>query len=388
MSATKEHHHDTIEAGQRGTKQHPIGWLNMPGFIPATWNPIVGCKEKSEGCKHCFAKKMAFRLMHMPHTSYYQHVLADNGETDPEKFKNIPEWNGETHFVKSALDKPMKWKSPRMIFTVDMGDLFHEQNSFDWIDQVFTVMACNPQHIFIVLTKRPKNMLKWFTYKDIRWAGEGMQGSERLRYYCWHNYGKQIEFKDWHWPLQNVWLGITAENQEQANKRIPILLQIPAAKNFVSIEPMLGPVFLGQISLPDTKGLGWQGKIGGYTYLNCLTGEEFSLLVGNQTNYKLDWVICGGKSGHKARPMHPDWARSLRDQCKAAGVPFFFKQWGEWMDFQEATSLDNTIIPGQRIVSAKMDRFPDKTEVIKVGRKYTGNLLDGQQHHEWPKINL
>lgn len=384
--------------------EHKISWLNMPGYKPETWNPVIGCSEKSEGCKNCFAKRMAHRLMHMPYTDYYQFVLADNGAEDPEEFRNIPEWNGTTHFVEPAIYKPLEWRKPRMIFTVDMGDLFHETVPFELIDQVMAIIAIRPQHLFVILTKRPERALEYFS-----------QSKETL-IERWENaiYDKlcisdkdgdvdtvtcqMANWADAHWPLPNVWLGVTAENQEQANRRIPLLLQIPAAKRFVSIEPMLGPV-----ELPWLR-IAWQCSyckdyFAGPHQILCPTCKRKNGFCGShvfnpkfkvsQVGSGLDWVISGGETGSKARPMHPDWVRSLRDQCKDAGVPFFFKQWGEWMDFQEATSLDNTIIPGQRIISAKMDRFPDKTEVIQVGRKYTGNLLDGQQYHNWPgSINL
>lgn len=334
MSATKEHHHDAIEAGQRGTKQHPIGWLNMPGYKPETWNPIVGCSKVSPGCDNCFAEKQAFIRSFNSNTPQYKNVIV-NHPLDPR----YREWNGKTHLVKSALDKPAKWKKPRMIFTVDMGDLFHESTPFEWIDAVFSVMSDNDQHIYVLLTKRPGKMLKFWQWK------------------------REQHSVDWR-PKDNVWIGVTAENQEQANKRIPVLLQIPAAKRFVSIEPMLGPV--------DLKSLKF-----GMHKIDCIGGLTSSWNTEFKTNFstdnfgKLDWVICGGETGPKARPMHPDWVRSLRDQCKAAGTPFFFKQWGEWgpmMGYKNASE-------------------PIAEHICHLGRKAAGNILDGQQHHEWPKIN-
>jgi len=217
------------------------------------WSPVTGCTKISPGCKHCYAERMAKRLrgrFGYPKDEPFQVTLH------PER-----------------LIGPKKWKKPRMVFVCSMGDLFHEDVPFDFIHQVFNVMAdCRGiGHTFLVLTKRPKRMLRFFKSED--------------RLYI---------------PPKNVWLGVTAENQEQADKRIPILLQIPAKVRFVSVEPMLGPIDL----LTDK-----------YHWL------EFDGIYPG-----LDWVICGGESGPVARPMNPDQARELRDQCKAAGVPFFMKQ--------------------------------------------------------------
>lgn len=339
MSAIKEHHHDTIEAGQRGTKQHPIGWLNMPGYKPETWNPIVGCSKVSPGCDNCYALKMAKRIAGMERATgriNYRATLM------PDENNIQKEWNGHTFLVNEAFQKPASWKSKRMVFVNSMGDLFHEGHLYEWIDHVFTVMSDNDQHIYILLTKRPEKMLKFWQWK------------------------RDQHGIDWR-PKDNVWIGVTAENQEQADKRIPILLQIPASKRFVSIEPMLGPVDL--INLDNGK------------------ADAF-----NHSNGQLDWVICGGETGHKARPMHPDWVRSLRDQCKAADVPFFFKQWGEWESSWGAGNHLINVNTGEVIKGNHNDvrawKIGGWEPVLRVGRKAAGNTLDGQQHHEWPKINL
>jgi hypothetical protein len=216
-----------------------------------------------------------------------------------------------------------------------MGDLFHETVPFSWIDRIIDQAALyDHKHIFVILTKRPEIMKKYF---------------------------EELSLNTGYKPLSNIWIGVTAENQEQANKRIPILLQIPAAKHFVSIEPMLGPIDLE--CFPET---------------------------GCPNNFisDLDWVICGGESGHKARPMHPDWVRSLRDQCKAADVPFFFKQWGEWQASWGAGNHLVNINTGETVKANHNDirawKIGGWEPVLRVGRKYTGNLLDGQQYHEWP----
>ncbi|MFA5689596.1 MAG: phage Gp37/Gp68 family protein [Kiritimatiellales bacterium] len=259
--------------------KHKIDWLNVPGYVPQTWNPIIGCSKISAGCQNCYAEKMAFRLAMMFNGNYEQVV-------DPLTDK----WNGKTRLVESTLKKPLSMKKPRAFF-MSMTDPFHERILIHWIDMVFAVAALCPQHLFILLTKRAEKMQAYFNHIDKaislgvgfrmdRLTGNGEISSPRRR--------PEI-------PLKNVWLGVTAENQEMADARIPLLMETPAARRFVSCEPMLGEINLNRVALfQDGSGV--------------------------------DWVICGGESGSGARPMNPDWARSLRDQCKAANVPFFMKQ--------------------------------------------------------------
>lgn len=313
MSAIKEKLHDQIEAGMRKAT-HKISWLNMPGYKGETWNPIVGCSKISEGCDNCYAERMAVRLCAMSEKSdklsirgHAYECAIDNGH-----WSGIPE--------VSDLSKPYKMKAPRMIFVCSMGDLFHEHVKEVWQREVFETIEQSPQHLFIILTKRPQNAFYFFRQNP---------GFENL---------------------PNVWLGVTAENQQRANERIPILLQIKAAKHFVSIEPMLGPVDLTN-------------------YVSTsVTHYE----------HQLDWVICGGETGPKARPMYRDWARQLRDQCKSAQVPFFFKQWGEW-DYQFNLNAC-------RYSEGKAIKTNDYAMVyLKVGHKAAGRLLDGVEYNEFPK---
>ena len=320
-----------------------IEWTNE------TWNPIIGCNKVSLGCDNCYAEKMAYRLMHMPYGADYQFVLSDNGKSDPEKYKNLPKWNGETHFQKSQLDNPLKWKKPRMIFVVSMGDLFHESIPFEWIDKVFEVIFQTPQHTYQILTKRPERMKKYFEHQN-----------ELLKDLGGYS------------PPPFIWLGVTAENQEQANKRIPILLEIPAAIRFVSIEPMLSKIDIQKYLTPGADGL----------------PEEVE-----RYHDWIDWVICGGESGSKARPMHPDWTRSLRDQCKKIGTPFFFKQWGEYTPNNSNTkwyknigiSEDGGLFNKEIDLDAWQGR--NFKLMFKVGKSKTGNLLEGKEHNEMPTIH-
>jgi len=218
-------------------------------WTETTWNPLTGCTPISPGCAHCYARRMAQRL-----------AGRCGYPAAPHEF--------EVTLHPERLSEPLGWKKPRRVFVCSMGDLFHESVPFEYIARVYGVMTLNQQHTFQVLTKRPYRAVDF-----IHWAED--------------------RYKFARTPPPNIWLGATIENQEQADKRIPVLLQIPAAVRFVSVEPLLGPVY------PlDPQGV------------------------------RLDWVICGGETGPGARPMHPDWARSLRDQCAVAGVPFFFKKMG------------------------------------------------------------
>lgn len=226
---------------------------------------------------------------------------------------------GEGQFIlkERELCKPIKVKNPSIIGVQFMGDLFHHDVPDSFIDSVFAIMALRPDHTFLILTKRATRMKQYCT--GTSWQRLSKSAFDMGHEYLLGNFNvnQALEACEqiFRLPLPNVWLGVTAENQEQADKRIPILLQIPAAVRFVSVEPMLGPV--------DLRNLKYDGDI-----LDAMAGEYLST-DGSEAYVpwnKLDWVICGGESGPRARPMHPDWVRSLRDQCVGAGVPFFFKQ--------------------------------------------------------------
>lgn len=287
-----------------------------------TWNPITGCTKISEACKHCYAERMSKRLAgRCGYPTYYPFKVT---------------------LHEDKLDEPLRWKKPRQVFVCSMGDLFHEDVPIRWFYEVYKVMEQCKHHTFLVLTKRPQRMA---------------------------NVLEQFEGRSW--PLSNVWLGVTAENQQRADERIPVLLQIPAAVRFVSVEPMLGPVDL-------RKWMAWDG------FRRNIPG-----FIPNPNYRGLNWVICGGETGPGARPMHPDWARSLRDQCQQVGVPFFFKQWGEWSrdyidhDKKGVVSPDGWWAKGWPFGYGS--DHPDSIEVYKVGKKAAGHLLDGREWREFPK---
>jgi protein gp37 len=256
-----------------------------------TWNPIVGCSKCSPGCDHCYAERMANRLAHIA-LKKRPGLTMGNARNRLEGYVKVVDrmgcWNGEV-FFNPEDDKPLHIKKPSRIFVCSMGDLFHEKIHESWIMSVLAIQEDAPQHTYIWLTKRPERMREVILKLDLP-------------------------------VLENIWLGVTVCNQKEAEEKIPILFQTPAAVRFVSIEPMLGPVDFGSDQLTKHWGPG------------------------------LDWVIVGGESGPGARPMHPDWVRSARDQCAAAGVPFLFKQWGG------------------------------------CNKKKAGRMLDGKVHDEYPRV--
>jgi len=237
-------------------------------WTDATWNPIVGCSKISAGCANCYAERMDKR------------IRAARGEEWREWSAANSEYNVRVY--PERIEQPLHWKKPRRIFVNSMSDLFHPFVPYWFINAVFEGMGNAPQHTFQVLTKRPEQMLKWYRITNF--------------------FGR----RDY---LSNVWLGVSVENQRAADERIPLLLQMPAAVRFVSCEPLLDMIDLSKWfadELPDVDSpRHWQ---------------KTANAIG------INWVIAGGESGPKFRPMNLDWARSLRDQCVGADVPFFFKQ--------------------------------------------------------------
>jgi len=234
-----------------------IEWSEM------SWNPITGCTKVSEGCKNCYAERMARRLAgRFGYQEYPYHF--------------------DVTYHEDKLKLPYKWKKPRRVFVCSMGDLFHENIDFQYTKKIWKVMAENNQHVFQILTKRPEQMFKF-----IRW----LAGADDISI---------AEFP------QNVWVGVTAENQKTADERIPILFKTPAAVYFVSIEPMLEPI--------------------SFHWVNWFPIKDYNHLDGL---CQLDWLICGGETGPGAREMKAEWAWSLYNQCREANVPFFFKKPGD-----------------------------------------------------------
>jgi len=360
-------------------------------WTEATWNPITGCTVVSAGCKNCYAMKLAgTRLQHHPSRAGLT-IDTSNG----------PVWNGQVRFNQEWLDQPLKWKRPRMIFVCAHGDLFHESVPDEWIDRVFAVMALAPHHTFQVLTKRADRMMSYCRNAGYRPEFYARQRDSAFRV---------------HLPLPNVWLGVSVENQEAANERIPLLLDTPAAVRWISAEPLLGPINLN--STPPVPG---SIPVNGATVADisgCLPKWQQSP-VRAKLRDGIDWVVAGGESGPNARPMHPDWARSLRDQCQEAGVAYFFKQWGEWkpvsqggdwydslykpirvaVDHENQDALNEiygrTCMVDQGILhlngslhGISLGAFKFGTgamHMFKVGKKAAGRILDDRAWDEYPK---
>lgn len=355
-------------------------------WTDATWQPITGCSVVSPGCTNCYAMRLAgTRLQHHPSRA---------GLTTMTKAG--PVWNGAVRFNREWLTQPLGRKKPKLIFVCAHGDLFHESVPDEWIDQVFAVMALAPQHTFQVLTKRAERMRKYMERMRSRWildlsAAINAIGNNAIR--VADAPGRPAP----QWPLPNVWLGVSAEDQRRADERIPHLLATPAAVRFVSAEPLLGPIDLTALKLEGVTSP-FNALQHGSTYtpnavLNGVkTTKRFYHTSGQPT---LDWVIVGGESGPSARPMHPDWARSIRDQCAAAGVAFFFKQWGAWKngsDFADDAKVvcrdgrvfENTIGAAVDADSARPIMAHNPTLMRNVGKKRAGRLLDGVEHNGVP----
>jgi len=268
-----------------------------------TINPIIGCSKASPGCTNCYAEGMARRLAAMG-TEGYDNVVT-NGK-----------WSGGVSFIPFALKKAYGWMKPRSIFVGSMGDLFHESVPFEWIDQIMRLAWVKKDHTFIMLTKRAARMQEYF--HGLRQPGNQTDTAKRLLKnpnYAQDSHGWHMVYLKGH-ALPNLVIGVSVENQKTAGERIPLLLATPAAKRFISLEPMLGPVTLP--GCPECKGVGgYLGDSMGFCGCPICDGSPF---------IPLDGVILGGESGTKARRLSPQWVRSVRDQCDAAEVPFMFKQ--------------------------------------------------------------
>ena len=225
-----------------------------------SWNPVTGCTPVSEGCQNCYAQRIANRLR----------GRCGYPADDPFRVTLHPERLGE----------PLRWRKPSRVFVCSMGDLFHPDVQPIWLSMIFNVIRECPQHTFMVLTKRPEIALEHL-------------GNAMLQPY---------------FGLPNLWIGVTAENQQRADERIPILLQTPAAVRFISIEPCLGPVDLSYYLPKNPK-------------KNCPEN-----ILPYYNSHGFNWVICGSETGPLARPMKEEWVKNLKDQCVGADVPFFYKQ--------------------------------------------------------------
>lgn len=268
-----------------GEEMTKIEWTEM------SWNPVVGCTKVSAGCQNCYAEKMAYRLSAMGVPCY--DMVQEEGQ-----------WNSNVEIVPNALEIPFHWRKPRKIFVCSMGDLFHKDVPFEFIDKVFRVIRRCPQHTFQVLTKRPKRMAEYFDglHQDYQHS-KGIFGLDAT--------GDINEIL----PLKNFWLGVSVENNKNL-WRIDELVKIQAAIHYVSFEPLLGRIDLGfskKYFCPDCN-----------DYFNNQYCAKDRVILGRKT--PLDWAIFGCESGSNRRPCKIEWVRDIVNQCKAANVPIFVKQ--------------------------------------------------------------
>jgi protein gp37 len=294
--------------------------VSRKGF---TFNPWIGCQKVSPGCDHCYAEAMMAdrygRVVWGPH--------GDRSRTSPQN------WNKPRAWDRAAAATGVRAK----VFCASLADVFDNHRSVlpVWRSSLWRLIAETPNLDWLLLTKRPQNIA--------RMLPDGLVAP------AWGN--------GW----RNVWLGTTVENQAEADRRIPHLLAVPAVLRFLSCEPLLGPVDLTWRGMP-----GQMDALAGYIPPD----------VTDHTPRGLDWIIAGGESGPGARPMHPDWARSLRDQCAAARVPFLFKQWGEWAPDPEMPSE----MQESEEIAGRWDGISHR-----IGKHRAGRLLDGVEWNGFPE---
>lgn len=319
-------------------------------WCDSTFNPWIGCTKVSPGCAHCYAERDfdlrkhvakwgAKQLRHRTSAEYWRQPLRwqRTAARDAWELKT-------TGRVTDESGEVICWHRPR-VFVASLADVFDPDVPAEWRrDLFFLITQCHSLD-FLLLTKRPH-----LVEQQLKEISTGPVAH-------WDLWG------DWQLAggLPNVWLGTTVEDQARADERIPALLSIPARVRFLSCEPLLGPVDLHSQHIKIET---WR------------VGESFD---GPAPLDGIHWVICGGESGPQARPMHPDWARSLRDQCSAAGVPFLFKQWGEWLPGCQYRDGDS-----QRLNEKALHTFDSENHSWWVGKHAAGRMLDGREHNEFP----
>lgn len=334
-----------------------------------TWPVTRGCTRVSTGCERCYAESMAARIVRM-------------GKGAPTKYDGLvklvagkPRWTGEARFCPEELATPLRRRSARRIFVSSMSDLFHDDITFEQIAAVFGVMAACPQHTFMCLTKRARRMREWF-----EWAGDHDPWSVILREAAMYLVDDIVScnrvtaaaaFDVPHpWPLPNVMLGVSTEDQDTADERIPELLKTPAALRWISAEPLLA-----ELDLRAYLNRGDHRVCPRCLYGTNRTSETRCPNDGTALgpDIAIDLVIAGCESGGDARPAQSRWYRGLRDQCAEAGVAFFLKQATEEGTWAGDNEHEQTVLcgPGSH-------RKPGGV----IGAPY----LDGVQHLALPEV--
>lgn len=312
----REAHQRAPQGLETGVSTTNIEWADR------VWNPVTGCTKVSPGCKHCYAEGVAHRFWA---TQYPQVPVATRADLDATNTFHRARRFTDVMTHEDRLLEPLSWKKPQRIFVNSMSDLFHEDVPDAFIDQVFAVMALAPRHTFQVLTKRPGRMNAYV--KSLCRGARSTGRATRDMFDPDGLYLADANEKVFHVtnapkPLQNVWLGVSVEDQQRSDERIPLLLQTPAAVRFISAEPLLGSVNLAQFVFAECHGCG--------TVKAACDGLRANrqACCPDCRHRRLDWVISGGESGTGARPCDVAWIRSIVTQCQAAGVPVFVKQLG------------------------------------------------------------
>lgn len=361
----------------------PIEWtatVNADGSVTPgkVWNPVTGCHKVSPGCKHCYAEGIAKRFWKTQYPPVLVNPLPDQfrtgaeaaagealaieleaaGDTRPREFTDV-----QCH--PDRLTEPFSWKKPCKVFVNSMSDLFEEAVPFEFIAAVFAVMAYCDRHIFQVLTKRPDRMRDFMEWVNAPEGSEriselyGDRAGQQVTMARMHRVDEDIAMRVWGfddsgvdlnaclhnngvWPPENVWLGVSVENQKYADERIPLLLQTPAAVRFISYEPALGPVELTYNRMCGAMGWGPPSPPRRPDTPPEVTAtdqiQQVRWVLGPS---RISWVIVGGESGPGARPFDIAWARSIVQQCAAAGVACFVKQLGANPGFWEERVTGN-----------------------------------------------
>lgn len=317
-----------------------ISWTHRPGTRGRSWNPTQGCALLSEGCRNCYAMRMARRF------------AGPGGWAEGLVNLKTGKWTGEARLAERKLTEPLTWREPSTVFVDSMSDLFYEGYKDEEIAAVFGVMAACPQHTFIILTKRPARMRTWFIWAD---QERGSTSIDMFMQLCATAAGARIPrheikgtFKAYPWPLPNVWLGASVENQDELH-RVEDLAATPAVIRLLSCEPLLGRLELGLLG----------------TLPSSVTGSAYVM-----TWERIHWVIAGCESGPRARPCNEEWLRALRDECAIAAVTFFCKQ------AVEGGAI--TVGPGSRRKGAGIFARSGAPAVVELP------YLDGVQHANFP----
>lgn len=380
-------------------------------WTDSTWNPVRGCSRVSEGCRNCYAEAVAARFSGpgQPYEGLAKYVggVHDTSDGTYKRVEREPRWTGEVRVIEHVLDQPLRWTRPRRIFVNSMSDLFHESIPYQQIARIFGVMLLAERHTFQVLTKRPDRMASWFRWIESNplYLGESAATSKRYEVgaaaSCLAILGNTLTPEQirgplftaaiaggvkpapdaairMRWPLPNVHLGVSIEDQKTADERIPLLLETPAAVRFVSAEPLLGPV--------DLAGPGFLMVNGCHTFPD---GEAMPHLCGGFRSSpcpgspRVDWVVVGGESGPSARPFDVAWARRIVADCREAKVPAFVKQLGARPIDPERIPHDPNDAPirGGVATPAQLERIAELCEMGMV------RLRDrkGGDPSEWPQ---